>query len=194
MRGFARGGSYERLAARATGRTLDLACGDRRLGDIGIDRAPGAATVLGDAHALPFAAASFDTVTCHLAFMLFAEPARVVAELARVLAPGGSFLAVLGGGPTAEGGDALAWFASRHGGHARPALLTEARWAALFAGWRTAPWERWLLELSGDLEAVAATLAAAANAPFDDAAALRAAFPTDPIPCRAVTWFAAARL
>lgn len=192
--GFARGGSYARLAAHARGRTLDLACGDRRLGTIGLDAAraelaPG--DVCGDAHALPFADASFDTVLCHLAFMLFAEPARVVAELARVLRPGGAFVALLGGGPTAEGGDALAWFAARLPPRAGPAVLTEARWAQLFVGWRIAPWERVPLELSGTLDEVCATLAAN-DARFAHAAELRAAFPRDPIPCRAVGWMATA--
>jgi SAM-dependent methyltransferase len=201
-RGYARGGSYARLAALAHGRVLDLGCGDGELldqieiGAVGLDlaaRGEGHAVVRGDARELPFADGSFDTVVCHLAFMFFAD-ARAVVELARVLAPGGRFLAVLGGGPTADGGDALAWFAARQAARSGPALVTEARWFELFAGWRTPPWERWPLELSGSIDEVCATLAAAGgfDAPFDQRDALRAAFPTDPIPCRAVAWLATA--
>ena len=201
-RGFARGGSYERLAALATGRVLDLACGDRGgPAGIGYDaslaalRAATGLRVCGDARALPFADRTFDAVVCHLAFMLFADPARVVAELARVLAPGGRFFAILGGGPTAAGGDALAWFADRQPRSALPARLTEARWAVLFAGWSLAPWERWELELSGSHDDVCATLEAANDAAIDPAtrADLRAAFPALPVPCRSVLWLAEAR-
>ena len=261
-RGFARGGSYDRLAALvpAGARVLDLACGDGALLQrlctrapcemnvhsaipdgldancrlnvhsaipdgldancrlnvhsaiadsarvVGVDAdprelrlatgvmAPAGSIIAADAHALPFADASFDIVTCHLAFMVFAEPARVVAELARVLRPGGELLAVLGGGPTAAGGDALAWFADRLPARPGGAVLTEARWAERFTGWTHAPWQRWELDLSGSLDAVCATLAASYE-PFDRAALgaeLRAAFPADPIPCRAVAWLARA--
>lgn len=43
----------------------------------------------GDAEALPFAAASFDLVTCRLAAHHFPEISRFLAESARVLKPGG---------------------------------------------------------------------------------------------------------
>jgi len=146
--------------------------------------------ICADAAALPLAAASVDLVVCHLAFMLFADPAEVVAELARVLAPGGEFLAVLGGGPTADAAsarpNALAWFADQLPPRPGRAALTERRWLALFAGWRTSPWERWEVDLSGSLEEVTATLAA--NYEAVDTAALRAAFPRDPIPCRAALY------
>ena len=43
-----------------------------------------------DAEALPFADASFDLVTCRLAFHHFTRPVTAVREFARVLAPGGT--------------------------------------------------------------------------------------------------------
>lgn len=43
----------------------------------------------GDAEALPFAEASFDLVTCRLAFHHFPHPGQAAAEFARVLKPGG---------------------------------------------------------------------------------------------------------
>ncbi len=47
-------------------------------------------TASADAEALPFAAASFDLVTCRLAAHHFPQPAAFVAETARVLKPGGT--------------------------------------------------------------------------------------------------------
>lgn len=44
---------------------------------------------LGDAQALEFPAASFDTVVCTLALCTIPDPAQAVAEAARVLRPGG---------------------------------------------------------------------------------------------------------
>lgn len=46
----------------------------------------------GDAEELPFADASFDIVSCRAAFHHFARPARVLAEMVRVLAPDGRIL------------------------------------------------------------------------------------------------------
>lgn len=46
------------------------------------------ALVVGDAHQLPFSAASFDAALCIAAFGLFADAQRVLAELQRVLCPG----------------------------------------------------------------------------------------------------------
>jgi SAM-dependent methyltransferase len=48
--------------------------------------------VAGDVHALPFANATFDLVTCHLAAHRFPHTALAVREVQRVLATGGSFL------------------------------------------------------------------------------------------------------
>jgi SAM-dependent methyltransferase len=46
----------------------------------------------GAATALPFAPASFDIVACRAAFHHFPEPDRVLAEMCRVLKPGGKIL------------------------------------------------------------------------------------------------------
>jgi len=169
-----RGGSYERLAALVRGRerVLDLACGDgallRSMGShaIGIDvsldelRLAGNRVAQARAQQLPLADASIDSCTCHLAFMLFDELERVVVELARVIAPGGEFLAVLGGGPIADDSEPDAF-------HEFVMLLpparrlvcdsrarSEAGWRALFddSQWSVSPFERWELELGGTFD------------------------------------------
>jgi ubiquinone/menaquinone biosynthesis C-methylase UbiE len=44
--------------------------------------------VAGDAHVLPFAAESFDAIRCERTLQYLADPARAVAEMGRVAAPG----------------------------------------------------------------------------------------------------------
>ena len=48
----------------------------------------------GDAHALPFAEGSFDTVVCTYSLCNIPEPGRAVAEMKRVLRPGGRLVLV----------------------------------------------------------------------------------------------------
>jgi ubiquinone/menaquinone biosynthesis C-methylase UbiE len=48
----------------------------------------------GDAEHLPFTDASFDTVVCALALCTIPDPATAIAEMRRVLVPGGSLLLV----------------------------------------------------------------------------------------------------
>ena len=112
--------SYDRLVAcvRPGDRVLDLCCGDgyllERLLDAGAGTAAGldlspaelgaaaarlggrALLTQGRAQALPFPDGAFDLVTCHMAFMLLHPVEPVLQEIARVLAPGGRFAAVVG--------------------------------------------------------------------------------------------------
>lgn len=58
-------------------------------------RCPGARLVQGDVHALPFpagAARPFDLVICHNSFPHFADKPCALAEIGRVLRPGGQLL------------------------------------------------------------------------------------------------------
>ncbi len=94
---------------------LDVGCGTgallRRFVDAGASKAAGVdasegmlkearrlagdrdiSFVLGPAHELPFEDAAFDVVTTNIAFHHFAEPARVIDEMARVLKDGGTLL------------------------------------------------------------------------------------------------------
>jgi SAM-dependent methyltransferase len=95
---------------------LDLACGDGALLEVllarhrravGLDRnraelaaagrrLPDAELHHGIAEALPFADGRFDAVVCHMALMLMDDAGVVVAEVRRVLRPGGRFAAAVG--------------------------------------------------------------------------------------------------
>lgn len=96
------------LAAGARGRVLDVGTGTGRdlplfpegARGVALDpwlpalavarrRSPGTPLVAGDAQALPFGPGSFDTVTSGLVFCSVADPLRGLAEVRRVLAPGG---------------------------------------------------------------------------------------------------------
>jgi ubiquinone/menaquinone biosynthesis C-methylase UbiE len=97
------------LVGGAVGRVLDVGCGtgrnlplfDRGARVIGLDptrdsllaarrRAPDVPLVQGDAQALPFRAGAFDTVVSGLVFCSVPDPARGLAEVKRVLRPGGT--------------------------------------------------------------------------------------------------------
>lgn len=119
--------SYQLLAdLPAPGdQALDLGCGDGHLlelmaargvtGLVGIDmsadelalarRRPALAGVRllhERAQALSLTDGSIDWVVSHLAFMLMSDIEQVIAELARVLRPGGRFATVVGAGPVDE--------------------------------------------------------------------------------------------
>jgi SAM-dependent methyltransferase len=237
---LARGGTYHRLAALvpAGARVLDLGAGDGYLCELlaargarpfGVDfsheelarlaaRAGGALCgVAARAQALPFADGAFDACVSHLAFMLMEDAPAVVGELARVLAPGGWFAAVLGGGPVAEPvGEAVAGASPadafhrflaiagprlRGPGLGDPRARSERGWRELLAGWEIA-FERWEIDLAGTFDEVWRFLGASYQLPREDAAAVRAelcaavADLTDAdgrVPCRMVTWLATAR-
>jgi SAM-dependent methyltransferase len=67
-----------------------------------------AALVQARAQELPFPDRAFDACVSHMALMLMGDADRVVAEAARVLAPGGVLACVVGGG--AVGGEAYELF------------------------------------------------------------------------------------
>jgi len=97
------------LALPPGGRRLDAGCGTGALTAalraagagqvVGADPAPGflrqntGARILADARALPLRDASVDAVVSGLALNFVPEPARAVAEFARVTAPGGTVAA-----------------------------------------------------------------------------------------------------
>jgi ubiquinone/menaquinone biosynthesis C-methylase UbiE len=103
--------------AAASGRTLEIGAGNgfsvpyyservdelvllepnaelrARLRDAADEAAPAFVSVVdGDAHALEYPDASFDTVTASLTFCSVRDPRRVLDEVVRVLRPGGRFL------------------------------------------------------------------------------------------------------
>jgi SAM-dependent methyltransferase len=208
-RALARSGIYARFAARIprAGRVLDLACGDGYLTQLlgshatGVDMSaePGP-HVRARAQHLPFTDATFAAVACHLALMLFDDIDLVVAELARVLQPGGSFHALLGGGPTADGGDAFHAFASLlprgRLAFGDPRSKSEAGWRELFGerDWRDLTFERWEIDLGGSFDEVWAFLGSSYQ--LDDVDRdrvrddLRTRFSGERVPCAAAMYYA----
>lgn len=110
---FAEGRGW--VCSQAAGEVLEVAIGTGRNLDLyppgvdltGLDYSPAMLAIAreraralglrvdlrdGDAHALPFADASFDTVVCTLGLCSVHDDRRAVAELVRVLRPGGLLL------------------------------------------------------------------------------------------------------
>lgn len=93
-----------RIAELTSGRILDAGCGEGRFlppGGIGLDvdfdrlgnaRRRSPRVVAGDARALPFREAAFDTVYAHRMLNDTADVDRVLSEIVRVLRPGGALL------------------------------------------------------------------------------------------------------
>ncbi|GIJ48070.1 ubiquinone/menaquinone biosynthesis methyltransferase [Virgisporangium aliadipatigenens] len=109
------GGGREWLGTRARGRVLDVAVGTGRslphypsgVQLTGIDLSPAMLAIArrratdlnrtidlheGDAEHLPFDDASFDTVVCALSLCSIPNPATAIAQMHRVLVPGGRIL------------------------------------------------------------------------------------------------------
>lgn len=93
---------------------LDLGCGDGRFlppGGVGVDLdldrlrnvpARSARLVQADAHALPFAAATFDTVLANRMLNAAGRIDDVFREVSRVLRPGGALVVLTRARPTNE--------------------------------------------------------------------------------------------
>lgn len=94
----------DRLALPTGALVADVACGSgatlqllaqRGLLGVGVDLEPRAVArargaVVGNAHALPLATGAYDAVVCECAVSTFSDPARALAQMARVLRPGGA--------------------------------------------------------------------------------------------------------
>ena len=139
MARFERGilsGSREWIGSRARGRVLEVAVGTGRsfafyadeVALTGVDLSPemldlarrraaelGRAVDLrqGDAERLPFGDGSFDTAVCALGLCSIPRPSVAIAELARVLRPGGSLLLLDHVGSTWPPVFALQWLLER---------------------------------------------------------------------------------
>ncbi|WP_431218515.1 class I SAM-dependent methyltransferase [Leifsonia xyli] len=110
-------GTREWIGERASGRVLEVAVGGGRslpyyrddVSLVGVDLSPAMLAIArrradelgravdlreGDAERLPFDGASFDTVVCALALCSIPRPDVAVAEMARVVVPGGSVVLV----------------------------------------------------------------------------------------------------
>jgi SAM-dependent methyltransferase len=102
---------YRRAGLSAASRVLDVGCGpggvtldlpgavtavdvDRRMARRARD-ALGGRVVQADGRRLPFADGSFDAAVCNLVLLWSPEPEAVVAEMARVVKPGGAVLATM---------------------------------------------------------------------------------------------------
>ncbi|WP_189532378.1 class I SAM-dependent methyltransferase [Streptomyces roseolilacinus] len=154
----------------------------------------GAVLVRGRGQRLPFADGTFDACVSHMALMLMGDVEQVAAEVARVLAPGGVFACVVGGGAVAGGGDAYERFL-RLVRSAVDALPAERRIPRLgdprtrtregldallrAAGFGPVAWRTVPLRLDGTVEDVWRTVSCLYDLeplPAPDAAALREAF------------------
>lgn len=122
------------VGGRWSGRMLDVGCGGRpyaelfspNLGQVGLDidqernRERGAADVYYDGSVFPFEDASFDAVLCSQVLEHVFTPEAFVAEIARVLKPGGELLLTV---PFLWGEHEQPWDAMRYTSHGLRTLL-----------------------------------------------------------------------
>lgn len=87
----------------------------------------------GDAAAIPFPAAHFDVVTSRLSAHHYAQPRRAVAEVARVLRPGGRFFLVDSVSPADPAQDTFLNTIERLRDHSHVRDHSVAEWIALCA-------------------------------------------------------------
>ena len=141
------------LPSPGVGVAVDLACGsgpvmaadtgrrwvgvDRSAGELAAARGRGA-LVRADAQALPVRTGSVDVLACSMALMLFEPPGPVVAEVSRVLRPGGTVIWLLAGSRPLRAGDRLRYLrllaALRQARSAYPSSAHLAGLRALMAG------------------------------------------------------------
>jgi ubiquinone/menaquinone biosynthesis C-methylase UbiE len=139
------GWAAPRIAALARGRVLDLGCGEGRFlppDGVGVDldldrvrtaRARSGRLVQADAHALPFGAATFDTVLANRMLNAAGRIDDVLREIVRVLRPGGALIVLTRARPRPDS-DRLDPDngAMRLGGHFDDVTVERAAGAALF--------------------------------------------------------------
>jgi SAM-dependent methyltransferase len=198
---------------RADARIVDLGCGDGALlaalvragvpasSLVGLDLSEhelaravelgsGAGLIQARAQALPLRDGCAVAVVSHLAFTLMHGPDAVAAEVARVLAPGGRFVTVVGGGPA--GDDAFAGAVELVAPLARAAgsvprlgelrARSDAGLASIFAaerGWAALTVDDLPIDLSGSPDeawALIETLYELDGVPADEVTSARAAF------------------
>lgn len=99
-------GIVARLAAAEVGESGEVAGVDPMPGMLGVARAVtpadyGIAWHQAGAEAMPLADDSFDVVLCQMSLMFVPDPKEALAEMARVLAPGGRLLVSVPGEPSA---------------------------------------------------------------------------------------------
>ncbi|MDH2415293.1 methyltransferase domain-containing protein [Nocardioides sp. CER19] len=140
-------GGREWLGARARGRVLEVAIGtgrnlpfyDPALRVSGVELSPAMLAVArrraadldrpvdlceGDAERLPYDDASFDTVVCALSLCAIPDPRRAIAEMHRVLVPGGELLLLDHVGSTWPPLYALQWLVEQVTGRSAGEHLT----------------------------------------------------------------------
>lgn len=86
-----------------------------------------------DAEALPFAAASFDRVTCRIAPHHFPNVGKAVQEVARVLKPGGLFLLIDNIAPDDSALDTFNNTVEKWRDHSHGRSYTQGEWKTFFA-------------------------------------------------------------